>query len=36
MRRRLTAAAVKDYTEAPPTLQKGFDKQMKLLLAVES
>ena len=32
MKRQLTAAAVKDYTEAPPAVQKAFDKQLKLLL----
>jgi mRNA interferase RelE/StbE len=32
MKRQLTAAAVKDYTEAPPAVQKAFDKQVKLLL----
>ena len=32
MKRRLTAAAVKNYTEAPPAVQKAFDKQFKLLL----
>ena len=31
MKRQLTAAAVKDYTEAPPAVQKAFDKQVKLL-----
>ena len=28
----LTAAALKDYTEARPAVQKAFDKQTKLLL----
>lgn len=32
MNRQLTAAAVKDYTEAPPAVQKAFDKQVKMLL----
>lgn len=32
MRWQLTVAAVKDYTEAPPTVQKAFDKQVKLLV----
>ena len=32
MKRQLTAAAVKDYTEAPPAVQKTFDKQVKLLV----
>jgi len=32
MRRQLTAAAVKNYTEAPPAVQKAFDKQAKLLV----
>lgn len=32
MKRQLTAAAVKDYTEAPAAVQKAFDKQVKLLL----
>ncbi len=32
MRRQLTAAAVKDYAEAPPAVQKAFDKQVKLLV----
>jgi hypothetical protein len=32
MKRQLTAAAVKDYTEAPPAVQKAFDKQVKLLV----
>jgi hypothetical protein len=32
MKRLLTAAAVKDYTEAPPAAQIAFDKQVKLLL----
>ena len=32
MKRQLTAAAVKDYTDAPPSIQKAFDKQVKLLL----
>ncbi len=32
MKRQLTASAVKDYTEAPPAVQKAFDKQVKLLL----
>ena len=32
MRRQLTTAAVKDYTEAPPAVQKAFDKQVKLLV----
>jgi hypothetical protein len=32
MKRQLTVAAVKDYTEAPPAVQKAFDKQMKLLV----
>jgi len=31
MKRQLTAAAVKDYTEAPTAVQKAFDKQVKLL-----
>ena len=32
MKRQLTAAAVKDYTDAPPAVQKAFDKQVKMLL----
>jgi hypothetical protein len=32
MKRLLTADAVKDYTDAPPAVQKAFDKQAKLLL----
>ena len=32
MKRQLTVAAVKDYTEAPPAVQKAFDKQVKLLV----
>ena len=32
MKRQLTAAAVKDYVEAPPTVQKAFDKQVKQLI----
>jgi hypothetical protein len=32
MKRQLTAAAVKDYTEAPPAVRRAFDKQVKLLL----
>ena len=32
MKRQLTAAAVKDYTQAPPAVQNAFDKQMKLLV----
>jgi hypothetical protein len=32
MKRRLTAAAVKDYIDAPPAVQKAFDKQAKLLV----
>jgi mRNA interferase RelE/StbE len=32
MKRQLTPAAVKDYTEAPPAVQKAFDKQVKLLV----
>jgi hypothetical protein len=32
MKRLLTAAAVKNYTEAPPAIQNAFDKQMKLLV----
>ena len=32
MKRELTAAAVKDYTDAPPAVQKAFDKQVKMLL----
>ncbi|MGO9275093.1 MAG: hypothetical protein ACLQOO_33480 [Terriglobia bacterium] len=32
MKRQLTAAAVKDYIEAPPAVQKAFDKQVKLLV----
>jgi hypothetical protein len=32
MKRLLTADAVKDYTDAPPAVQKAFDKQVKLLL----
>ncbi len=32
MKRQLTAAAVKDYTEAPPAVQIAFDKQVKLLV----
>lgn len=32
MKRQLTLAATKDYTEAPLVVQKAFDKQMKLLL----
>jgi hypothetical protein len=32
MKRQLTAAAVKDYTEAPPAVQNAFDKQVKLLV----
>jgi hypothetical protein len=32
MKRQLTATAVKDYTEAPPAVQKAFDKQAKLLV----
>jgi mRNA interferase RelE/StbE len=32
MKRQLTAAAVKDYRDAPPAIQKAFDKQVKLLL----
>ncbi len=32
MKRQLTAAAVKDYTEAPLAVQIAFDKQAKLLV----
>ena len=32
MKRQLTASAVKDYVDAPPTVQKAFDKQVKLLV----
>ena len=32
MKRQLTVAAVKDYTEAPSAVQKAFEKQAKLLL----
>ncbi len=32
MKRQLTAAAVKDYLEAPLAVQKAFDKQLKLLV----
>jgi hypothetical protein len=32
MKRQLTVAAVKDYTEAPPAVQIAFDKQVKLLV----
>jgi hypothetical protein len=32
MKRELTPAAVKDYTQAPPSVQKAFDKQVKLLV----
>jgi len=32
MKRQLTAAAVKDYTQAPPAVQNGFDKQVKLMV----
>ncbi len=32
MKRQLTAAAVKDYSEAPPAVQIAFDKQVKLLV----
>jgi hypothetical protein len=32
MKRQLTVAAVKDYTEAPSAVQRAFDKQMKLLV----
>jgi hypothetical protein len=32
MKRQLTAAAVEDYTVAPPAVQKAFDKKVKLLL----
>jgi len=32
MKRQLTVAAVKDYTEAHPAVQKAFDKQVKLLV----
>jgi mRNA interferase RelE/StbE len=32
MKRQLTAASVKDYTDAPPAVQKAFDKQAKLLV----
>ena len=32
MKRQLTAAAVIDYTDAPPAVQKAFDKQVKILL----
>ena len=32
MRRELTAAAVRAYIDAPPAVQKAFDKQVKLLV----
>jgi len=32
MNRVLTAAAVKNYVDAPPAVQKAFDKQAKLLV----
>lgn len=32
MKRQLTAAAVKDYTQAPPAVQNAFDKQVKLMV----
>ena len=32
MKRLLTADAVKDYIDAPPAVQKAFDRQVKLLL----
>ena len=32
MKRQLTAAIVKDYTEAPLAVQKAFDKPVKLLV----
>lgn len=32
MKRELTLAATKDYTEAPLTVQRAFDKQMKLMV----
>jgi mRNA-degrading endonuclease RelE of RelBE toxin-antitoxin system len=32
MKRQMTAAAVRDYTQAPPAAQKAFDKQVKLLV----
>jgi len=32
MKRELTSAAVRDYIEAPPAVQKAFDKQARLLV----
>ena len=32
MKRQLTAAAAKNYAEAPASVQKAFDKQVKLLV----
>jgi len=32
MKRQLTAAAAKDYAETPTSVQKAFDKQVKLLV----
>ena len=32
MNRRLTPADLKSYVEAPPAVQKAFDKQVKLLV----
>ena len=32
MKRQLTAAAVKDYVEAPLAVQRAFEKQVKLLV----
>jgi plasmid maintenance system killer protein len=32
MKRQLTAAAAKDYAGAPASVQKAFDKQVKLLV----
>jgi len=32
MKRQLTTAAAKNYAEAPASVQKAFDKQVKLLV----